>query len=619
MKKQPQVKPGARPQGRDSALRGPRRRAQRQATERKSANGRASATGVHPLKRGRPGSAASKPRAATCQPQLRASQPGKNQKRTRRARKKTPTAQPKPKPKQTRRSLVVSGLRPYQQAIFDDRKTGILILHWSRQIGKSSILAVWAVDRLLTRPGRLVTVLSNSLENGAEFVQKCQEVCRVFGIAMEIRYGEVTDRFENMRTEIRISRQRKTGRIKVLAANPRTARGFSGDLILDEFAFHEDSAAIWEAAEPILSSNPDFLCRIASTGNGRHNLFYRMASGTVMKSESVSDELKQTSQLINSLIQTSHLGAFQTSAAGFAVSRVTRTAAHAMGVKVYDPSTRQAITPDAARARALDKLAYDQNYECAFADESMTLLNHELISAAERAPITVDDQAWSVHSVTRMRGATGPLEVGNDIGRHRDLSVVTVIERLGHLRRVIAMLRMQGMRLPEQQKQLDIVCGMPRFRRYCGDMTGLGLGLIEYLQDKWGRWRIQGVNFSSTEPITDRIAAEGRKRETARVTEIMASNLLAVFEDRQIEIPADLQLRDDLRKPEKITSPGGRVSIAAVRDEAGHADGFWSIALAIRAGDKSGGGAIVFGPIQLESRPMDRLFGLSRYAVKRTW
>ncbi|MDB6068139.1 MAG: hypothetical protein JWR26_4347, partial [Pedosphaera sp.] len=36
-------------------------------------------------------------------------------------------------------------------------------------------------------------------------------------------------------------------------------------MILDEFAFHEDSAAIWEAAEPILSSNPDFLCRIAST------------------------------------------------------------------------------------------------------------------------------------------------------------------------------------------------------------------------------------------------------------------------------------------------------------------------------------------------------------------
>ena len=30
----------------------------------------------------------------------------------------------------------------------------------------------------------------------------------------------------------------------------------------------------------------------------------------------------------------------------------------------------------------------------------------------------------------------------------------------------------------------------------------------------------------------------------------------------------------------------GRVSIAATRDEAGHADGFWSLALAVRAGEK---------------------------------
>ena len=166
-------------------------------------------------------------------------------------------------------------LRPYQQAIFDDRSSGILILHWSaQQTGKSFTLAAWAVDRLLSRPGiRLVTVLSNSRENGAEFVAKCAEVCHLNGTEYESVDKSQGVRFQNMRMEVRIRAHGKVGRIKVLAANPRTARGFSGDLILDEFAFHEDSAAIWEAAEPILASNPDFLCRMASTGNGRHNLF----------------------------------------------------------------------------------------------------------------------------------------------------------------------------------------------------------------------------------------------------------------------------------------------------------------------------------------------------------
>jgi phage FluMu gp28-like protein len=439
--------------------------------------------------------------------------------------------------------------RPYQRAIFDDDTSGVVIAHWSRQIGKSYVLAAWAVKRLLTRPGRLVTVLSNSRDNGAEFLRKVDDVCRLLGVAVTTKDTSPDGLFANMRMEVRLSRQGKTGRIKVLAANPRTARGFSGDLILDEFAFHEDSAAIWEAAEPILSSNPDFLCRIASTGNGKHNLFYRMVSR-----------------------------------AEFKVSRVSRSSAWALGLPIYDPVTRQPITPDEARKKALDKRAYDQNYELSFADENMALLTHELISAAERSLIAIDDQQWSAASCERLVIVDGDLFVGNDIGRHRDLSVVSVLESCGRAQhRVVAMLRMSGLRLPDQQRQIEQVCRLPNFRAYEGDMTGIGLGLVEYLQEQFGTYRVRGVNFSSKEPISEDLQREGRKGETAGVTELMASALVRAFEDRAIAIPVDAQLRDDLRKPEKITSPGGRVGIAAARDEAGHADHFWSLALALRA------------------------------------
>ena len=462
--------------------------------------------------------------------------------------------------------------RRYQAPVFADRQTGILVLHWSRQIGKSFTLAAWAVDRLLSQLQRydtwLITVLSNSRDNGAEFNLKCAEICKSLGAAKAMACASEDTSpdlaYENMRMEVRITLtvggRERIGRIKVLAANPRTARGFSGDLILDEFAFHEDSNAIWEAAEPILSSNAEFLCRIASTGNGKHNMFYRMSAG-----DGPNDGTP-----------------FQ-SVAGYKVSRVTRTEAWKMGVKVYDPNTRQPIAPDEARRKALDKRAYDQNYECKFSDENMALLTHELISAAERANIPIDEQGWSAASVARMFRAEGDLYVGNDIGRTRDLSVVTVLEKVGQVKRVIGMLRMSALRLPAQQEQVDVICGLPKFRGYEGDMTGIGLGLVEYLQEKHGMDRIRGVNFGSTEPMTDRIRADGRKGETARVTEIMATDLLAGFEERSIEIPSDLELREDLRKPEKLITPGGRVSIAATRDEAGHADHFWSLALALRA------------------------------------
>jgi phage FluMu gp28-like protein len=41
-------------------------------------------------------------------------------------------------------------------------------------------------------------------------------------------------------------------RITALPANPDTARGFSANVLLDEFAFHKDSRAIWRALFPVI-------------------------------------------------------------------------------------------------------------------------------------------------------------------------------------------------------------------------------------------------------------------------------------------------------------------------------------------------------------------------------
>lgn len=464
---------------------------------------------------------------------------------------------------------VLLNYRGYQQPVVFDHTTKTAIIHWSRQIGKSYSLAGWAVHRLVKQlqkyDGWLVTVLSNSRANGAEFVQKVHDVCRKLGQAfvedsnreeLEARKDLSEDaKLELMRFEVRLSIGQKVGRILVLAANPRTARGFSGDLILDEFAFHEDSRAIWEAAEPIISANPEFLCRISSTGNGRRNMFYQLISEGRIP-----------------------------------YYRVTRSQAHARGeLRIYSVITGKEITPGQARSEASDKRAYDQNYECEFNDEASALLTQELISLAERAGVVIEDQTWAESTIARLKALECELYLGLDVGRKRDLSVMTILAKFGQMKRVVAMLRMEAMRLPAQQVQLKTICELRNFHGGCIDMTGLGLGLVEFSEDKpWGR-RIQGVDFSTTEPITKRIRAEGRKRPTARVTEIMATDLLGDFEDRTIEIPMDPQLRDDLRKPEKVVSPGGRVSVAAERDEAGHADHFWSLALARRAAARSSG------------------------------
>lgn len=458
--------------------------------------------------------------------------------------------------------------REYQRPVFDDNETGVLVLHWSRQIGKSFTLAAWAVNRLLTRPGRLVTVLSNSKDNGQEFALKCSEVCRRIDEA-KLRVIEAhglrdlspSIEYRDMRFEVAVKVKGETGRIKVLAANPRTARGFSGDLILDEFAFHEDSAAIWDAAEPILSSNPDFLCRVASTGNGTGNMFYRMATEGQFK-----------------------------------LSRVRRSDAWQMGVKIYDSRTRRPITPDEARAQALDKASYDQNYECAFASEAGALLTWELISRAtdNSAPIFdvggsgADEAAAAAGAAVAQildRAAVDGTAVygGGDVACTRDYAVYPFAALAGSCLRTLFVLRVRGARIPAQRRMLEPIVAHRAVVRLALDSSGIGLGLVQELEERPGGSKVVGVNFASSEPVSERLATDGRRRDTAPVKELMATDLCAWHEDARITYPCDAVMREDLRKPARIRTRTGRVSIAAESTATGHADHFWGLALLVRA------------------------------------
>ena len=464
--------------------------------------------------------------------------------------------------------------RLYQMDVATDHATKTLILHWSRQIGKSFILANWAIMRLVLFPGRLVTVLSNSKDNGAEFAIKCREVCEKLYEAAQIDAYEFEDLspdpkglsadevYEAMNYEVRVRVKGKWGRIKVLAANPRTARGFSGDLVLDEFAFHEDGAAIWEAAEPIISANPDYLCRISSTGNGRRNMFYQLISEGRMK-----------------------------------YHKMPRSEAHRLGLKIFSAVTGREITPAQAREEASDKAAYDQNYECAFRDENSALLTANLVNQAKREGIPVENDHWSATTLAELHRRGGDLYVGVDVGRTRDLTVMWVLSQRGPALATAAVLRIRNMRLPDQQRELDKLVDLRGFRAAALDMTGLGLGLTEYAQDAHGWSRIEGVNFGTTEALDpQRAARDGDRRETARVTEIMATNLVQAFEDRRVTIPTNPEIADDLRRPEKIVTPGGKVSIAAARSPEDHADHFWALALAQRAAE-GGSGPLTFASV----------------------
>ena len=432
-------------------------------------------------------------------------------------------------------------LRAYQQNIIDDNETGILLLHWSRQIGKTTTLAAWAIQRIMRKSGHTVTLLSNTVTNGMEFLKRASAYCN--------NLDEGLENFVFNREEIRYKHALGESRILVIAANPRTARGFSGDLILDEFAFYEHSEEVWAAVEPILSANPDFLCRIASTGNGRDNMFYKMTQDPKYRTVTI-----------------------------------TRTDAWKMGVPVLHPITRKEITPEEARELSEDKAEYDQNYECKFGDS-----HNALISGADIAAAT-DDSAgfichnlWTYHDSLLLQQylAPGiPFYVGIDVGRSQDRTVITTLQQVRELTYIRSILRLEKMSIPAQERVIAQIIDNPNCACVAIDSTGLGVSIYDFCHEKLGTNRVLGISFASTihsipnDPLSPKV----------KITDSMATHLSRLYMNRLIRHPIDNILVADLAQVHRTTTANGETRIEVSKSRyGGHADHFWSFALALEA------------------------------------
>ncbi|MDA8086538.1 MAG: hypothetical protein M0Z75_07560, partial [Nitrospiraceae bacterium] len=78
---------------------------------------------------------------------------------------------------------------------------------------------------------------------------------------------------------------------------------------------------------------------------------------------------------------------------------------------------------------------------------------------------------------------------------------------------------------------------------------------------------------------------------TGKVKEDLAVTLRRRFEDRQVRIPADRDIREDIHSVKRFTTSAGNIRFDAERTELGHADRFWAAALGVHAGS---GAAPVF-------------------------
>ena len=161
-------------------------------------------------------------------------------------------------------------LLPYQQRwVQDDAKLKIAVK--ARQIGYSFAATLRAVFKCLEYKTTWI-FLSKGERQSRLLMEKVQDHIRTCGIvarASESTYFEGTSLKQ---LEVRFP---NGSVIYGLPANPDTARGYTGHVTLDEFAFHADADKIYAALFPTITRG--YGIEVISTPNGTQGKFYELA------------------------------------------------------------------------------------------------------------------------------------------------------------------------------------------------------------------------------------------------------------------------------------------------------------------------------------------------------
>lgn len=163
-------------------------------------------------------------------------------------------------------------LLPYQQRWIED-KSRFKLVNKARQTGFSFAVGLEVLLDALERK-TLWVLLSKGERQSRELMDKVQMHARAASYALEAVESDFkVDNQSYKQLELNLP---NGSRIIALPANPDTARGFSGNVVLDEFAFHNDSKAIWAALYPTITRG--YKLRIVSTPNGVGNQFEKLVS-----------------------------------------------------------------------------------------------------------------------------------------------------------------------------------------------------------------------------------------------------------------------------------------------------------------------------------------------------
>lgn len=424
-----------------------------------------------------------------------------------------------------------------------------------RQIGISHSTAgsvcLWSVYG-----GEVTTIVSDKEETAIETLAKVKE----HAAALRDLGSDLARTVRSSDTELVFA---SGGR--VVAFTSRGSRSFTGNLVLEEFAYHPDARRVWEASAPVLTTGR-LRMRVVSTPNGTGNAFHAQHE-TAMRRGS-----------------------------GWAFYEIPMEVAVACGYPV-DMRACWILANGDARLFA-------QMYQCSFFDNVLQYIPHakiqECLAAGGFDP----------------RGP-GLYYAGLDIGETSDRTVLTVVRAF---QGKIYPVHVEAIARTEWDKMEAMVAWAFwrfRLRRLCIDKTGMGTFPAQKMQQIHGdaaevsyrRNRVEMIRFDRSEkevlatqlfsnvsdgslrlPASDAAlptyTRRDRQGERAQGPETGDAIVVNAPSDPSGDFPGTARLiQDEIAAIQRVVTTAGNVTYVSPKTKQGHGDHAWSLALAVHAVD----------------------------------
>jgi phage FluMu gp28-like protein len=463
-------------------------------------------------------------------------------------------AQTLPEPFRGRAKIIPADkkfLLPYQRRWVQDTSR-LKLAEKSRQIGWTLASAYGVVARQSVETAQRDAWISSRDDFQARlFLEDCKNIANILGMGAKAKDfpEEIVDATGHSSYLLQFNNGL---RAFSMSSNPDAQAGKRGDRVLDEFALHLDPRKLYSIAFPGITWGGNL--EIFSTHRGTANFFNELVNeikyngnpkGFSLHSVSLKDALDQ----------------------GFLYKLQTK-------LRPGDPRLDMDESDyfSFIRSGCADLESFLEEFCCQPSDDNSAFLSYDLIAACEYPQGTDFEQKATkatkedslLPSLPSVQ-ISGDLFIGVDVGRDRDLTVIWVLERLGdvlHTRDVICMDRQS---FDSQEAVLYELLARPNLRRCCIDQTGLGRQFAERAIGRFGRYRVEGIQFTS-----------GTKEE-------LAYPVRAAFEGKTLRVPGDKFVRSDLHSLRKEVTASGNVRFTGERTQNGHADRFWALALALHA------------------------------------